>query len=144
MENAQYKKLKAFCAVLAVLLVVNLAATGVLLFGNTKSNSNEQVKYVLYIGTNDKDTYQMEIPFDECLSRVTEICTKHAGGCTLSEATGFWTDDTGTITSERTIQCILEDITLEDVHAIADEIIVSLNQSSVLIETQTVTSEFYS
>ena len=69
---------------------------------------------------------------------------RHAGGCTLSDAARFWKDDSCAITSEQTIQCVLEDITEEDVHAIADEVIAALNQNSVLIERQEASAVFYS
>jgi hypothetical protein len=100
-------------------------------------------KYVLYIGTNDKDTYKQEIPYDQCLAMVTNICTNHTGGGTIAEATGFWKDETGAITSEMTIQCILEDIEEEEVYKICDEILEALNQNSILVEKQDVISEYY-
>ncbi len=145
----QAKKLKIILAVIGVLLAANLIMTGLLFKANADKTqqadtAGQQTKYTLYIGTNDKDTYQQEIPFDECVQIVTEICTQYTGGCTLVDATGYWQDETGTITSEQTIQCVLEDISEEDVHKIADDVIDALNQNSVLIETQDVTSEFYS
>ena len=128
-----------------MLLVLNLVATGVLLHTHLSESAKDlSTKYTLYIGTNDKDTYQQEIPFDECREIVTEICARHTGGGTIADATGFWQDDSGVITTESTIQCILEDISEEDVHAIADEILTALNQSSILIETQEITYHYYS
>lgn len=135
------KTRKILSIILVVLLTLNLALTCYYSFWEKKVTST---KYVLYIGTNDKDTYQMEIPYEECVETVREICAKHTGGGTLAEATGFWQDDTGTITTERTIQCILEDTDFDTVQAIADEIIDALNQSSILIETESVTSQYYS
>ena len=143
MENMRTKHSGILLSVIAVLLICNLIAAGVLLGARADQSADGQTKYTLYIGTNDKDTYQQEIPFDECRRIVTEICTRHTGGCTLSDATGFWMDDAGVITSEQTIQCVLEDISEEDVHAIADEVIAALNQNSVMIETQQVTTVFY-
>lgn len=155
MDSQQAKQLKIVVIVLAVFLVVNLGVTGYLVGAQLGSAAGdqtasgqaveqaEQVKYTLYIGTNDKDTYQQEISYDECVEKVTEICMRHTGGCTLAQATGYWADDTGAITSEQSIQCILEDVTLEQVHRIADEVLKALNQNSILIETQGVTSEFY-
>ena len=160
MDSKQVSRLKSAVIVLALLLVINLGATGYLLgvqasadgsqvavteqaTTNDASDTLEQTKYVLYIGTNDKDTYQQEIPYDECVQKVTETCTRYVGGCTLSEANGYWTDDSGEITKEQSIECILEDVTEEQVHQIADEVLKELNQNSILIETQGVTSEFY-
>ncbi len=166
-QNNQVSRLKTAVIVLAIFLVVNLGVSGYLLSAQMNAGSaattteqvatseaadaatgddtgaEEQTKYVLYIGTNDKDTYKQEIPYDECVAKVTEICTRYTGGCTLAEATGYWKDDSGEITTEQSIQCTLEDITLEQVHQIADEVRTALNQNSILIETQGVTSEFY-
>ena len=147
--------LKTLVAILAVLLAINLGATGFLLEAHVSegegSQSSERVadeqdtqtKYVLYIGTNDKDTYKQEIPYDTCVQKVTDVCAKYTGGCTLSEATGYWKDDSGSITTEQSIQCTLEDVSDEQVHQVADEVRKELNQNSILIETQNVTSEFY-
>lgn len=141
------KKIKIFAIVISSLLLVNMCITGVLLGFQINNNivSNQyKTKYSLYIGTNDKDTYTQVIPFDTCLTKVTEICTKYTGGCTIYEANGYWKDDTNTITKEQSIVCILEDITKEKVYKICDEIIVELNQNSILIETQNVISTYYS
>ncbi len=160
MDSKQVNRLKNAVIVLALLLVIDLGATGYLLgvqasaggsqaavteqpAADDASDALEQTKYVLYIGTNDKDTYQQEIPYDECVQKVTEICTRYVGGCTLSEANGYWTDDSGEITKEQSIECVLEDVTEDQVHQIADEVLKELNQNSILIETQGVTSEFY-
>ena len=142
MENKRTKRLRLVMVLFAVLLVGNLVATGIL--SKESKDSDGQTKYTLYIGTNDKDTYRQEIPLDECRRIVTEICTRHTGGCTLVDASGFWRDDAGAITSEQTIQCVLEDVTEEEVHTIADEVIAAMNQSSILIETQRVSGSFYS
>lgn len=142
MEKQRAQRPGFAMALIAVLLACNLVATGILLKGSRDSDG--QTKYTLYIGTNDKDTYQQEIPLDECRRIVTEICTRHTGGCTLVDASGFWRDDAGAITSEQTIQCVLEDVTEEEVHTIADEVIAAMNQSSILIETQRVSGSFYS
>ncbi len=144
MENKRTKGFGIILALIVALLICNLIATGVLLGAQRNQNESGQTKYTLYIGTNDKDTYRQEIPFDECRRIVTEICARHTGGCTLSDAAGFWTDDSGAITSEQTIQCVLEDITEEKVLAIADEVIAALNQNSIMIETQQVSTLFYS
>ncbi len=136
------KNQKIYLFIVTALLVINLCVTG---FFISKTNANDApIKYTLYIGTNDKDTYQQEIPFDECKQIVIDICTEYAGGCTLLDATGYWKDDTGTITSEQTIEVVLEDISEKKVHKIADKVIKKLNQNSVLIETNEVQSEFYS
>lgn len=147
MEEKKVDGNKIFKWVVAVLLGLNLVVTS-FLFGsfinqNVQSRS-ETIKYTLYIGTNDKDTYKEEIPFDECMSKVTDICVEYTGGCTIFEATGYWKDDNNAITKERTIGCILEDIEKEIVFKICDKVIIALNQNSILVETNSVYSTFYS
>ena len=142
------KKYKIFSIIIAALLVINIAFTGVVLGltlnkNNNNTQSNLETKYTLYVGTNDKDTYQIEIPFETCITKVRDICCKYAGGGTCYEVTGFWKDDSGVTTKERTIACILEQITINVVHTICDEILVELNQASILIETNNVTTSYY-
>ena len=148
-ENKCKNKNKVFKIVISVLIGVNLMLTS-LLMGLEISNiykSNligETTKYTLYIGTNDKDTYKEEIPFETCLEKVTEICIKYTYGSTIFEATGYWKDDNNKITTERTIGCILEDIEKPIVYSICDELIVALNQNTILIETNQVSTVYYS
>ena len=59
-ESRRIKRLEMILALTAALLACNLIATGVLLGMRMYRNSNEQMTYTLYIGTNDKDTYQQE------------------------------------------------------------------------------------
>ncbi len=138
------KNQKIYLFVITALLVINMVVTGVYVSKNNTQPTNGQIKYTLYIGTNDKDTYKQEIPLDECKQIVIDICTEYAGGCTLLDASGYWKDDTGTITSEQTIEVVLEDISEKKVHKIANKVIKKLNQNSILIETNNVQSEFYS
>ena len=147
MEEKKVDGNKVFKWVIAILLGLNMVLTSIL-FGSFINNNiqskSETTKYTLYIGTNDKDTYKEEIPFDECMSKVTDICVEYTGGCTIFEATGYWKDDSNAITKERTIGCILEDIEKEIVYKICDKVIIALNQNSILIETNSVYSTFYS
>ena len=104
----------------------------------------EDGQYVLYIGLNDKDTYEQIIPTDEARDTVNRICTKYAEGYTASEAKGGWVDETGTLTEESTLVYILSDVKEEDVIAIMDEVLVALNQNSILVERQKYAYSFYS
>ena len=147
MEKKRYGKLGLILTVFGVLLGANLAVTGVLLGMQIRASdeaSSLKTKYTLYIGTNDKDTYKAEIPFDECLAKVTSICVQYTDGCTIYEANGYWKDEKNAITKERTIVCMLEDIISETVYKICDEVIEALNQNSILIESGNVATTFYS
>ncbi len=122
-----------------------LSFVSLILTLNKKSEVEDYTtKYTLYIGTNDKDTYTQIIPYNECVEKVTKICIKYTGGCTISSAKGYWNDETDTLTYEDTIVVILEDISKEIVYKICDEVIVELNQNSILIETGNIKTDFYS
>lgn len=146
MKENKLSKSKIINIILMSVLLINLVITGYLLSSNIKTkieNSKLESKYTLYIGTNDKDTYKPVYEYETCITKVNEIVTKYTFGSTIFEATGYWTDDNNNITEEKTIGCILESISLEDVYKICDEVLVALNQNSILIETGNVNTTFY-
>ena len=102
-------------------------------------------QYVMYVGTNDKDTYKLEMTEAEAKDIVDRICLKYfPDGYTLQEATGAWTDETNKITHEYTLVCYFDGADIETVHKAADELIEKLNQNSVLIEEDTISIDYYS
>ena len=101
------------------------------------------VQYVLYLGTNDKDTNKPVFTQTEAMERAKEILIKRFGGYTIQEAHGGWIDD-GTEYQEYTLVIYLSDTTPDAVHAAADELIEVFRQSSVLIQVNPTTTEFYS
>lgn len=141
---------KALTCTFAVLLVVNLCATvvlGILLWKSTRKSCEDDGKstqYVMYIGTNDKDAYEQIIPTVEAKAIVDQICFKYLEGYTIQDATGSWVDEKGNPTHENTIVCYFDDTDADTVHKIANEVIAALNQNSVLIETDSISIEFYS
>ena len=100
------------------------------------------VQYVMYLGTNDKDTNKPVFTQAEAMERAREILIRHFGGYTIQEAHGGWVDG-GTEYQEYTLVIYLSDTTLEAVHTAADELIATFNQSSVLIQANPTTTEFY-
>lgn len=147
MENRNNKIFKIVISFVACLSLVLSFTALIITIKNSKSSevvSDYATKYTLYVGTNDKDTYKQEISTNECIEKVTATCVKYSGGCTISEARGYWTDEASNITIEYTIVVILEDIEEETVYKICDELIVELNQNSILVETSDVKTNFYS
>ena len=104
----------------------------------------KDIQYVVYLGTNDKDTYEPFGTADEAKAAVDAVLTKHFEGFTIQEANGGWTNENGTVDHEYTLVILLSDTTLEQVHAAADDLIRAFNQSSVLIQANETTTEFYS
>ena len=105
--------------------------------------STENGQYVLYIGTNDKDTYEQIIPTDEAVEIVNGICAKYAEGWTMSHANGGWVDEKGILTQENTLIYTFAYIDEADIVSIMDEVLTALNQNSILVERRELSSVFY-
>ena len=100
------------------------------------------VQYVMYLGTNDRDTNKPVFTQAEAMEKAREILINHFGGYTIQEAHGGWIDGE-TEYQEYTLVIYLSDTNEEAVHAAADELIATFNQSSVLIQANPTTTEFY-
>ena len=102
------------------------------------------VQYVLYLGTNDKDTNKPVFTQAEALEKARSVLIRLFGGYTIQEAHGGWIGDDGMEYQEYTLVIYLSDTTEDQVHAAADELISLINQSSVLIQANPTKTEFYS
>lgn len=107
------------------------------------SETNADIQYVMYLGTNDKDTNKPVFTEAEAQEQVKDILIRHFGGYTIQEASGGWIDE-GTVYQEYTLVIYLSDTTEEAVHDAADELIETFRQSSILIQTNPTQTEFYS
>ena len=108
-----------------------------------KATEQGNVQYVLYLGTNDKDTNKPVFTQTEALEQAKDILIRHFGGYTIQEAHGGWIDG-GKEYQEYTLVIYLSDTTLDKIHAAADEMIEVFRQSSVLIQENPTRTEFYS
>ena len=100
-------------------------------------------EYVLYLGTNDKDTNQPVYSHEESKERAKAILMKNFGGYTIQEAEGGWKGDDGKEYQEYSLIIYLSDTDIDTVHATAKELIDEFHQNAVLINTQRVETEFY-
>ena len=105
-------------------------------------SEDPDIQYVLYLGTNDKDTNKPVFTQAEAKEKAKDILIRHFGGFTMQEAEGGWLDGE-TLYQEYTLIIYLSDTTKEAVHAAADELIETFRQSSVLIQANPTTTEFY-
>ena len=137
------KKLSIFAVVLAVIALA-LAVFALASPAKTEAPQDYDVQYVMYLGTNDKDTYEPFGTPEEVKAKVDEVLTKHFEGFTIQDAVGGWTNENGTVDHEYTVVIFLSDTTIEKVHAAADDLIRTFNQSSVLIQANETRTEFYS
>ena len=96
-------------------------------------------EYVMYVGTNDKETYQLEKTKEECRDIVHNTLMDHfPDGFTMYTADGVWRDETKHVTIEYTFVCVLETDQKAAVYATADELLTKLNQSTILIVSNAV------
>ena len=107
------------------------------------AEQGQDIQYVLYVGTNDKDSNEPVFSEDDAREHLEAILTDHFGGFTIQDARGGWVNDDGSIAHEYTLVVYLSDTTLEEVHAACDDLIAEFNQSSILIQQNMTTTEFY-
>jgi hypothetical protein len=107
-----------------------------------EAEEKEDVQYVLFLGTNDKDTNKPVFTQDEAMEKVKDILIRRFGGYIIQEARGGWIDN-GKVFQEYTLIIYLSDTTPELVHDAAAEMVETFHQSSVLIHANKTTTEFY-
>lgn len=109
-----------------------------------EQTSDDDIQYVLYLGTNDKDTNEPVYTPEEAMEHVDAVLTDYFYGFTIQDARGGWVNDDGSVAHEYTIVIYLSDTDLDQVHAACDALIEEFNQSSILIQQNHTTTEFYS
>ncbi len=109
---------------------------------DAQGSDSEDIQYVMYLGTNDKDTNEPVFTPEEAMERARDILINHFGGYTIQEANGGWVDG-DKVYQEYTLIIYLSDTNLEQVHLAADDLVEVFNQSSVLIQANKTTTEFY-
>ena len=108
----------------------------------TVAQEVSDTQYVMFLGTNDKDTNEPVFSPEESRDIAEKILVEYFGGYTIQEAHGGWESD-GKLYQEYTIVIYLSDTTLDKVHAAAEEMIKTFRQSSVLIQKNRTQTEFY-
>jgi len=139
------EKLSIIAVILAAIsLLVSVMSFAYKPADTAVTSEDAATQYVMYVGTNDKDTYKPEHTNEEARDIVDKICLKYFEGYTLQDATGSWTDEKNNITHEYTLVCYFDDADKETVYKAADEVIKALNQNTVLIEQDNIQMEYYS
>ena len=141
------KKIVSIIVALCLVSVCLSAVTLVLVLKKpapAEPAAQTDIQYVLYLGTNDKDTNQPVFAPEEAKETLKNILIRHFGGYTIQEAKGGWIGDDGTTYQEYTLVIYLSDTKLDNVHTVCDELIRVFHQSSVLIQSNQTTTEFYS
>ena len=138
------KKFGIITIILSSLSLVVAIITMVIVIVKTNDNKpKEDIQYVLYLGTNDKDTNEPVFTKDVAKEELEKILIDNFGGFTISEANGGWVDG-DKLYKEYTLVIHLSDTTLDKVHTACNDMIIKFHQSSVLIQSNKTITEFYS
>ena len=131
----------------AILCTVSAIAIGLSTWSLVRSYTapKQDIEYTMYVGTNDKDTYQLEMTLDDARAIVHNTMMDHfSDGFTMYDANGVWRDENNVVTLEYTFVCILEHAEKSEVYKAADELIVKLNQNTILVVSNSVSKvDFY-
>lgn len=129
-----------------IISIIAICLSSISLYASCKptEEENKDIQYVMYLGTNDKDTNEPVCTPDEAKNRADKILIDHFGGFTIQDANGGWVDDSGKRFDEYSIVIYISDTDEKSVHAAADDLIKEFNQSSVLIQANETKTEFYS
>ncbi len=139
---------KKFGIVLTIISVIalGLSIAALIIVSKPQDSSNENagdIQYVMYLGTNDKDTNEPVFEPEEAKEKAKEILIDKFGGYTIQTAEGGWIDN-DKIYQEYTLVIYLSDTDMDQVHTAADQLLETFNQNSVLIQSNNTTTEFYS
>ena len=139
------KKLGTVTLIVALLaLVLSCVALGAARKASQPALSpDKDIQYVLYLGTNDKDSNEPVFTPEQAKEEAEKILIDHFGGYTIQEASGGWIDG-DSVYQEYTLVIYLSDTNLEAVHTAAEELIEVFRQSSVLIQANQTETEFFS
>ena len=143
MSKKTMQTVSMIISIIAIILSIAAIAMVSGRSGNASAPEEADIQYVLYLGTNGKESNQPVFPPEEAKAEAEKILLDHFGGFTIQEANGGWIDD-GTVYREYTLVIYLSDTDLEQVHAASDELIKKFDQSSILIQANETTTEFYS
>ena len=141
------KKTGIAILIISLLAIVLSAVSLIVVTTGKKEPVQEQkaerdIQYVMYVGTNDKDSNEPVCSPEEARNRVADILIRHFGGYTIQTAEGGWLDG-DKLYQEYTLVIYLSDTNLNQVHAAADELISAFHQSSILIQSNRTETEFY-
>ncbi len=128
-----------------IISVIAICISSVSLYFTLSPAEEEKgdIQYVMYLGTNDKDTNEPVCTPAEAKEKVEAILCDKMGGFTIQEANGGWLGDDGTQYNEYTLVIYLSATDIDAVHSVADIMIEEFNQSSILIQANTTQTEFY-
>ena len=101
------------------------------------------VKTTICIGLLDKDTKQQEINTLDAFKVAANIFAETTGGATITQGTGVYTHDDGSVVIEPTLVCTIYGADVANIEKACKMAKVALNQEAVTIETVESNSRFF-
>lgn len=101
-------------------------------------------KYTLYVGLNDKDADTQLISTEEAEKLLHTIAIKHADGFTMFHGKGYWRNEDNVADHEESLVFVFYDIAEPQIDSILAEMLVALNQRSILVEKGEACARFHS
>lgn len=93
------------------------------------------IKTTIYVGLLDQKTKAQEINTLDAFKIVANIFAETTGGATITEGTGVYTHEDGTVIIEPTLVCIVYGVEGEQIDNACKMIKVALNQENLIAET---------
>lgn len=90
--------------------------------------------YNLFVGLNDKDTYEQIIDDDFAMQTVRDVVTNIVGGATFTKSFGHWVDEFGNETNETSIVVKIVGTDDEHIKRICTKLNTVLNQNCIMVE----------
>lgn len=98
-----------------------------------------QVKFILYVGLNDQHTSKQEVSTENAINIVNATLALFTNGSTITVCTGNYYDESTHIQyREQTLKIELMYTNETIVQTLIGRLKKALNQSSILLETQTI------
>ncbi len=141
-SSEKRSKISEIAPLIIAVIALCLSVLCLIMTQKTAADDMTDIQYVIFLGTNDKDTNKPVFSIDEAKTKVEDILLERFGGYTIQVANGGWKDG-GTIYREDTLVIYLSDTTPDKVYAAADEMLQIFNQKSVLIQSSKTKTEFY-
>lgn len=142
-EGVEVNKRTLAKVVVGLLLLMMCAGCSVPASDRGALAANTEVKYTLYVGLNDKNTYTQIIDSQEAEKKASAICMKYVDGYTLTHGEGVYKDEKGGITKENSLIYTFFNVTDAQMKRIMNEMLKELNQNAILVEKQKVNDDFY-
>lgn len=101
---------------------------------NHKQEVHTMTKYILTVGTFDKDTKKAEIPLNDCRAILSNAVAQRFDGGTIYEADGIYRHIDGQTVREPSLRVELLGCKREDVLELAQYMKKALNQESIMFE----------